>query len=125
LVEDREMMSRVSRGRAERIEIRAATDTGADREAELTARADASFANIATCANEAVRTNHATCAGCATHAGFAKCAGNAICAESPMCAQFARSALFACHVEGAKAADQAVTVGSASTSRVCRRAQAP
>ncbi len=83
LVEDREMMSRVPRARAERIEVRAATDTGANREAELTARADASFANIATCAN------HATCAGCATYAGFAKCAGNAISAESPMCAEFA------------------------------------
>jgi len=101
--------------------IRAATDTGADREADFTARADASFANIATCANEAGRTNHATCAGCA---GCATSAGSAKSAGSAMCAQFARSALFACHVEGAKAADQAVTVGSVSTPRVCRRAHA-
>lgn len=86
--------------------IRAATDTGADRQAEFTARAEASFANIATCANEAGRTNHAKCAGSAT------------------CTQFARSALVACHAEGAKAADQAVTVGSVSTSCVCPRAEA-
>jgi hypothetical protein len=56
---------------------RGATDAGADREAEFTAGADASFANIATCANEAGRMNHATCAtcaGCATSAGSAMCA---------------------------------------------------
>jgi hypothetical protein len=101
--------------------IRAATDTGADREAKFTARAEASFANIATCANEAGRTNHATCAGCA---GCATSAGSAKWAGSATCTQFARSALVACHAEGAKAADQAVTVGSVSTSCVCPRAEA-
>ena len=65
------------------------TDTGADREVEFTARADATFANNATCANSAVRANLAKCAGRATSAGSAMCTGDA------MCAGIARSAPFA------------------------------